>query len=280
MTAYVQSVDFSSAAKVTLRWPDFKSLVITSKALPVQYVEDPGTYTVWGLDGSVVYVTMLVKSSLSSNFPFDQMSPDYSQSQNDTDCAEWEATYKSAANTVLVPHAADNRPAVRMTTANKTKNFNLKVFSFCPGNTSSLANKSATLTDLTDVTMTCYDSGGNTTTDPTQAVKTVLDYEPPFNYEVIGGWIDVPSSIAGGSTDNWWISCIGVPDIPSSLGGSIPFVYGTNLESVYTNKVVSDGRATQYLVYNATYHTNKLRWILAHPTGTNPRFQVYLETFV
>lgn len=180
----------------------------------------------------------------------------------------------------VAPRAGDGRPTVRITTANRTKNFRLKVFSMCPGDSASLLNKTATFTNAGDVVMTSYDASGVVTTDPSAAVKTTVDYEPTHDYEVIGGWIDVPDSIAGGTSGEWWISCIGIPDIPAAYGGSVQFVTGTNLEAVYTRKVVSDGRATQYLTYNSTYHTNKLRWTILHPVGSNPRFQIYVETFV
>jgi hypothetical protein len=215
-----------------------------------------------------------------------------------SDKSDFETNYKTAATStasaddarvlgtvanhipLLTPRAGDGRPTVRITTANRTKNFRLKVFSFCPGDATTLMNKSSTFTNNTDVTMTCYNAEGSVTTDKDQAVKSIIDYEPTHDYEVIGGWIDVPTSVKGGTTGLWWISCIGVPDLPAAYGGSVQFVTGTNLEAVYTQKVVSDGRATQYLTYNATYHTNKLRWITLHPTGTNDRFQIYVETFV
>lgn len=175
----------------------------------------------------------------------------------------------------------DGRLTIRNTTASKCHNFSLRVFSFTFGDPSTLKNlRPSDFSPLSDVTMTCYDSGGAVTTDPTQAVKTVLDFEPTYNYEVIGGWVDLPSGLIGGTTGSYWVSCIGVPDIPSAYGGSIPFVYPVNLEHAFTQKVVSDGRATQYLTYDPVHHTSKLRWIFLHPVSSGFGLQIYVETFV
>lgn len=215
-----------------------------------------------------------------------------------TNKSDFETHYKSACTSVpspddarvlgdlfnktplITPRAPDGRPAVRMTTANRTKNFNLKTMSFVPGDSASAKSLDITFANTGDVTLICYTSSGTVTTDPTQAVKTVLDWEPTYNYEIIGGWIDIPPGIVGTTPGVWYVCAIGLPDIPSAYGGSVGFVAPTDLALVYTNKVVSDGRATQYLSYNATYHTNKMRWVFKHPTGTNPRIQLYVETFV
>lgn len=176
--------------------------------------------------------------------------------------------------------AEDGRLVIRNTTANRTKNFNLKVFSFQPGVTTSVEEKDIDFSNMHDMTAVCYDVNGAVTTDPTQAVKTVLDWEPPYNYEVIGGWVDVPPIVVGTAPDTWYVTCIGVPDVPQAYGGSVPFVYPCDIALVTTMKVVSDGRATQYLAYNPVYHTNKLRWIFHHPaSSSNPRFQIYVEMF-
>ena len=100
--------------------------------------------------------------------------------------------------------AADGRLVVRTTTASKTRNFNLRVFSFKPGDDTSLVNQDSNFNTLSDITIKTYDGAGAITHDSALAVKTVLDVEPTYNFEVIGGWIDVPVSIAGGTTGLWW----------------------------------------------------------------------------
>jgi len=181
-----------------------------------------------------------------------------------------------------VKQELDGRISVRTTAVITAKNFQLKVFSFVPGDPSSLHDKKVSGTSMVNantVTMTCYDGSDTVTTDPASAVKTVLDYEPSWDYEVISGKLVTPEVIRTGTTEQWFVAVIAVPDIPAIYGGSIQFVTPVNLEVLGDGYVVSDGRAAKYLTYNATYHTNKIRWIFWHPTGSHPRFQIYVETF-
>ena len=276
MSAYPQSVQFQGPAIVTMRWADFKGAV-KAKNLQVQYVALADSYTVFAFDGPLTLVCApLVLAVASGGFPFD---PSYPQAQNDADTAEFEATTKSAANGSIESRALDGRVVVRTTVASQTKNSSLKVFAFVPGNAASLTNSDANFNRLSDVTMTCYDGAGAETTDPSVAVKSVLDWEPPYDYEAVGGMVDVPAGIAGGTTGLWWLSCVGLPDIPAVYGGSVNFVNAINIEAVRAPTIVTDGRATQYLTYSAAHHTNKLRWIVLHPPGSSAIFQVYVETF-
>lgn len=256
------------------RWTDFKSIV-NSKGLSLQWEDVEGRYVLFAIDQIIVYRSDIWHDA--SQFPGP---PDYTQTQNDADCTDFETNYKSTTNTVLIPKSADGRMVVRMTTASKARNFNLRIFSFLAGDHTTLKNQDSNYNALSDITMTCYDVGGVVTTDPTTAVKTVVDLEPHYNFEIIGGWIDTPPGLVGGTSGDWWISCVGVPDIPYTYGGSVNFVYPANLEIVYTQKVVSDGRASQYLIYSPTYHTNKVRWIMKHPVNANAQVQIYVETFV
>lgn len=176
----------------------------------------------------------------------------------------------------------DGRIATRNTAVISAKNFHMKAFSFKPGDPSTLIELKVSGTSkvsVSHVTMLCYDASNTITTDPSVAVKTVVDYEPPFDYEVMSGRLNLPEAVRTGNTDLWYIAVIAVPDLPAIYGGSVEFVAPVHLESVTDPYVVSDGRASKYLTYDATYHTNKLRWILWHPTGTHPRFQIFLEAF-
>lgn len=262
-------------------WTGWKA-VQTAKGGIHQYDDNGTVYTIWFYDGPEAHICNIWKSTVPNNV----VSGGYSQNQNNADKTDFETNFKSTGNALLVPHALDGRPNIRTTTASKTHNFNLKVFSFVPGDHTKLINKAADFTDAGDVTMICYDVNGNVTTNQSSAVKTVLDWEPTYNYEIIGGWMDIPSGIAGGTQGQWYFQVVGVPDVPSYMGGTIPFIYPTDMALIYSAQIVSNGRASQYLTYNATYHTNKLRWIMRHPAnvgglfgGSTPWMQVYMETF-
>lgn len=98
--SYSKIIDFKSGVVVSLRWPDFKPAV-TAKALRMQYVETDDSYTIFALDDSLTYQCLLVKLAASPTYPFSNYTPDYLQAQNDTDVAEFEASYKTAANSLI-----------------------------------------------------------------------------------------------------------------------------------------------------------------------------------
>jgi hypothetical protein len=180
---------------------------------------------------------------------------------------------------------ADGRSITVHSIVKYTKNFSLRAFSFQTCTPSSVHNASPNGA-MTDVTMKCFDSGGtDVTSSPSTAVKTVLDLEPSFLYEVIGGWVDIPdasrTAITTDGPGNWYMSAVGVPDVPNAYGGSIPFVHEVDLALIPSgvSHVVSDGRATSLMVPSGTYHTGKLRWIVKHPTGSVQWFQMMVETF-
>lgn len=250
--------------------------------IPSYYVpQGDGGYEIYAV-GDELFVRANIAGGSPDKADFEALHKSMATSTASADDAK---VLGNVANKVplVAPRAGDGRPTVRVTTANRTKNFCLNSFEFVPGDKTSLHNRKMVGIDFVEaneVTMTCYGPGNVVTIDPAVAIKTVLDLEPPYNYEVIGGWVDVPPGVQGGNTGQWIIGVIGIPDLPTvPWGGSVPFVRPTNLECVYETKIVSDGRATQYLTYNPIYHTNKLRWILTHPPSTTGRFQVYVETF-
>lgn len=99
--SFFKQVQFNSSVVVTTRWPDFKPLVL-SKALRIQYVEYDDSYTIFAHDGGVAYTCGLIKLAASAAYPFANYTPDYDRTQNDTDVAEFEASYKSSGNSLVV----------------------------------------------------------------------------------------------------------------------------------------------------------------------------------
>jgi hypothetical protein len=256
-------------------YTDWKAAFIIRGGTPQSDSSDGVYQKVWFYDGPEIHYSLMWLDG------YVVTDPNYSQEQNDADLADFNANMAALCNvSPIEPKASSGRIEVRTTVADIAKNFNLRIFSFVTGNSSSLVNWDSNYNRLSDITITCYDGYGNETTDQSVAVKTVADMEPTFNYELIGGWIDTDPTIFGGTTGQWWISCIGVPDLPPSYGGTVNFVYPANLELVYAQQLVSDGRASQYLTYNPTYHTNKLRWIILHPPNSTAYIQIYIETFV
>jgi hypothetical protein len=181
---------------------------------------------------------------------------------------------------------ADGRLAIRNTTANRTQNFKLRAVTFYSADHSGSIHNVSPVTglDYGDISVKVYAADGSLlgpTDDMALATKTVLDFEPTYSYEIIGGYADLPDDLKGGTTDQWYLSAIGVPDYPPAFFGQIDFISEVNLEAASATRVVSDGRAVSYLPYNygGALHTNRLRFILKYPPGVRKRFALYIEHF-
>lgn len=262
-------------------WTGWKS-VQASKYLVTQYEETSAEYTIWGYDGPEALVCSIWKGNVPSGVI---EGTGYTQDQNDADKADFEANFKPTGNAPIQPKTKDGRQTVRDSCANRTTNFNLRAITFYTARSGSVHNiNPVTDADWGDATMRLYDASGSLVTDPTlsgSVVKTVIDWMPHYNYEIVGGFMDIPTSIKDGATDQWYLSGIGVPDLPAQMYGSVPYISEINLEAITAQRVTSDGRAISYLPYNyAGYPTNKLRFIVKHPAGAQSRFQLYLEHFV
>lgn len=107
-------------------------------------------------------------------------------------------------------------------------------------------------------------------------VKTVIDFEPTFDFEIIGGSLRVHENPA---TDiRLWI--VGAPDIPAQFGGSKEFASGVNLKFMAPNASFDiDGRVTKYLTYNPVTHQGKMRIIIKHPPGTPVNIQALIHIY-
>lgn len=144
----------------------------------------------------------------------------------------------------------------------------------------SVYSKKSNGTDFNFTTIKCYDAQGNQLITQescdTDSVKTVIDWEPTHDYEIIGGMF----KIASVPTEDIRLWVIGVPDIPVEYGGSKEFASNINLKYIGIEEgVKADGRAPKYLQYNSELHTNKIRLILEHPAGVKHDIHMLLEIF-
>lgn len=125
-----------------------------------------------------------------------------------------------------------------------------------------------------------YDSNGIELTTQVNitasCVKTVVDFEPPFDYEIIGG--KVQTLATPGSSIRLWVRA--VPDLTYAQGGSRDMVENIDLQYISNDgEVNADGRASKYMAYNTTYHTNKLRVILKHGIAVTQKIQIIYEMY-
>lgn len=129
------------------------------------------------------------------------------------------------------------------------------------------------------ITYKIYDTNGTeitATENEGNAVKTVIDFEPSHDYEIIGGHLQQNSK----PTTNMRVWVVSVPDVSEGNGGSKEMIGGVNLKFIDpTDKVNADGRVSKYMTYNATYHTNKLRVIIRHDAGVQHDILLVFEMF-
>lgn len=178
------------------------------------------------------------------------------------------------------PKDSDGSPLYRAKITTSGWSYQMHNVEFKTAQLDSIYSKKQDGTDFGFTTIKCYDANDNQLSSQDDcdslATKTVIDWEPTHDYEVIGG--NFKQSVVPTSNVRIWV--IGVPDIPANYGGSKLFVTGVNLKYLGLEEGVKvDGRAPKYLTYNATYHTSKLRFILKHDTGYKHDVQVMLEIF-
>lgn len=178
------------------------------------------------------------------------------------------------------PNDIDSAPIVRVKAASAGWTYHLRGIEFETSLLSSVYDKDHLLQDLSHTTLTFKDVNGDTLTVQgdldTDCTQTILDFEPPWDYEIIGGTVKTQDEV----TTDTRIWVVGVPDIPAGSGGSKVMVNGVNLKFINARDgIEADGRASKFMTYNITYHTNKLRLLVTHPAGQKLKIQLLLEMF-
>jgi hypothetical protein len=258
-------------------WLSWKAVYAVKGSL-FQYEDDGLLYTIWTYDGPEIHTCQIWKGTVP-----DSLTSSYSQAQNDSDKTDFENNYKSLGNQALSQNDTDGAAIVRNKAAKKGWTFCSLPFEFETSRRSDhLYAKDYQGNDRSFISLKIYDADNNEiTTDGIaninwdSAVKTVIDFEPPYDYEVIGGDIRTLTSIS--SDVRLWL--VAAPDIAAPTG-SKEMGGGINLRYLAPGNVWSvDGRVTKYATYNATYHTGKIRLILKYPAGTNESLQVIVQFY-
>lgn len=178
------------------------------------------------------------------------------------------------------PKDSDDAMLVRPKAAKSGWTYHLTAPEFKTSELNSLYHKDTSGNDLGACTAKYYDTNNVELTTQgscdTDCVKTVFSFEPTWDYEIIGGTIKTFNDITVDMRT--WV--IAVPDIPAAYGGSKVMVQGVNLKYIDPNNgIVADGRASKYMTYSATLHTNKLQVVLKHPAGTKEEIMVAFELY-
>jgi hypothetical protein len=243
-------------------WTEMKAS-LTGKGLLCQYEENPGSYYIYAADGSFLYSYTLPKVDPAS-----------------ADQVDFEANFKPTSNARSTQLDSDGAHMSRIKVAPSGWNFQLRGVEFDTSTLDSVYNRDANDVALTDTTLNMYDAAGALITEQsvadTDCVKTVIDIEPPYDIYIAGGKIKFVTT----PTENVRIAVIGVPDVPAAYGGNKHFVQNINLKFIAAvDGVNADGRAAKWLQYSATYHTNKIRFIVHHPAGHKMSIEIILEVY-
>lgn len=249
---------------ITLPWSAVKQIANIKGVL--QYVEDSDNIYVFLVDGSFS-LTCLINKHVDKE-----------------SVEDFNTNYKSLANLSLWQNDTDGAQIVRLKAAKKGWSFwaipieittsTLNGSLFCQDNAGN---------NVPGLTCKIYNSNNEEITTAgvlnanlNTCVKTVLDFEPAFDYEMIGGDLRINSNPA--QDVRLWI--VGAPDIPAQLGGSKEFASGVNLKFLAPDSSFTiDGRVSKFVPYNAVAHTGKLRVILKHPAGTQVNLQVVIHMY-
>lgn len=240
-------------------WASFKAIVITAKQLQLQFEETAFCYNIYAFDdASLCWSYTIAKDSGSDQIDF-------------------ETNYKSKGNGKLAGQTdSDNASFSRTKQAPTGWTYQFRGIEFVTSNPSSLVNLDPNGNTLTDANIKLYDASGVLTTTSSLAVKTVIDFEPAYDYYVIGGL----SKIQVTPVNDVRLSVIAVPDVPFAYGGSRIMIQNVNFKFITSlDKIDADGRASKMLSYSATNHTSKLRFIVTHLAGETHSIAIYLEHY-
>lgn len=232
-----------------------------TRRIPLQYTETSNVYEIYLFDGSFHLHCTLDKNSTDT-----------------TDLDDFETNYKSIANVTTTDQ--DGSIIVRSKAAKKGWTYHLSGIEFETSVLSSIVHNNVDGNALSCATIKLYDNTDTEITTQASAnlncVKTVIEFEPTYDYEIIGGTIKTVSNTIG----DYRIWVVAVPDLTPAQGGSKVMVENLNLKFVDPNNgVQADGRASKLMTYNATYHTNKLQLTVKHPAGGKEKMLLALELF-
>lgn len=107
--------------------------------------------------------------------------------------------------------------------------------------------------------------------------QTVVDWEPPFDYEIMGGMFHQN----GSPNSELILNVVALPDIPASAGGNVEFVLATDLRFIGPDAGLHIlGHTTSELKYDPNLHTNKIRMCLHHGSGVQHNMYIGFEIFI
>jgi hypothetical protein len=239
---------------IQLTWSEFKAAFDASNGTFMAYIDTGSAYIAWfTMFGMLIRCDDLFKDGR-------------------TDTTDFVNNYKDAAN----PPEADRTRIVNCRIGYKLHD---RYVTFTTADNQNFDNTDHNGDSFGDFTYSMLDSNGDPTTTNANAVQTVLDFYPDYDYEVSGGNLFVPASLTA-PTSAWELHVIGAPDIPAAYGGSIAFVANPRLDFRLGDYFRLDSALNPAQVSGvAAALARKIRWIVSHPQAAQQTFQLNMQIF-
>lgn len=246
---------------INVDWAQIKSFA-TARNISIQYVDYNGNYYLSAIDGG-----FSLQAILSQEDP------------SNADLIDFETNFKPTGNKKLdPPKDSDGSILQRIKVTASGWSLHYHGLELVSSSLTGSVDKDHNNADTGFLTVKLYDADDVQITDEAYVntcVKTVIDWEPTFSYDIIGGDVfmhTVPST-------DIRISVIGVPDIPALDGGTKVFMTGFNLKYVPSDGIHLDGKTPKSTTYTPGMHTNKIRFIMHHDAGVSQAVMVMLNIF-
>ena len=186
----------------------------------------------------------------------------------------------SFAGIVLPSRDSDGALITRTKAGVSGWTYQRRVLNFETSLINSLDNDKHDGTDWGDATIKFYDSSDTELTTATSintnSIKTVVDWEALYDFEIIGGTVTLDVN----PSEDVYVWVVAIPDITEAQGGTKIMVSNLNLNFLAAKTtMVFDGRAAKLLIYDVTNHTNKMRLIVKHNSGKNLKMSVAWEHY-
>jgi hypothetical protein len=124
-----------------------------------------------------------------------------------------------------------------------------------------------------------YDEGGNALSGvdvATRTCRTVIEWEPDWSYELLGGHFHQKTSPPGEVI----LNVTAIPDLPRVYGGSLVFVQSCDLNHIGPDAGLEiNAHSIQRMNPDPNYHTNKLQFSVCHASGLQHDIFIGLEIY-
>jgi len=231
--------------EIYVNWSDIKDFV-DSRKLSLQWLDIAGIYHLRAFDVNFILACELKQTS-------------------STELTDFENNYKALGNQKLSDSDINYRKVTRVAASNKGTSYRAHFFDFTTCSIDSLVCKSWDgVADMGFVTKYYKADDTEVTTQADidlYAVKTVVNFSPMYDYELISGTVNLQTS----PTENLrlWVTG-GV----SELGGVYvkEFIRNLNLKFISPSETLqTDGRASKFMkqtTMGVPYQTNQLQIVI------------------